>query len=730
MKKSIVGIFTLLIIALPLNQDLSAESFSYQENDTLKVGLVLSGGAAKGIAHVGILRKLEEAGVKIDIITGSSMGALIGGLYSIGYTTEQLEEIGYTNNWEELFTDKPSRRFISNYEKEFDDRNIATFPIRETGLDLPAGIVGGQNLYNFLTYLTWPVHQVDDFTQFPIPYSAAVTELETGKAVHIDSGYLPDAIRASISIPSLITPYFINDIPYIDGGLSNNLPVDKAIEMGANYIIAVNVASPLMPVDSLHSLSDILNQTINFRINEKIDEQKVLADIYITPDGIDDFDALEFNRVSELINVGLRAGDQYFDHFLEIAEMQNRQPVTQKGIESYKPLKMNRLSIHGNTRIQDQFIESKLQIPAGTLLTPDFLNDKIDELFSTQLFNLVSYRLVPSGDDSYDLQINVTENRTDFFRVGLRFDTDTQASILLSTSFRNLLHNGSTTHFDLRLGDETRFLADHLIYGTLGSSLGLRTSFLLQSNNVDIFDEDLRIARYQNNLYRAELSVGNYLGSRSLFATGIRQNFIRMRNTINEEFIPYSSKTHHSLFGIFRIDRQNRKAFPNQGQKIIVKSTFSDEIIFSPINYFSTFGLWDSHIEVAGNFTINHVLYGGYSLGQRMPFDAWFSPNSYQHGIGLIRFGGFNQYELTSRNLQMGSFGVRLEPVYHRFIGVDFYAGRFTNDWNILETQLEDIDYGVSLTVGALTVIGPLKAILSSSTQNTFMGEIQIGFTF
>lgn len=730
MKKSIFALFTAFVISFSLNQSLSAESFFPQDNDTLKVGLVLSGGAAKGIAHIGIIRKLEEAGVKIDVITGTSMGALVGGLYSIGYTTEHLEEIGYSYNWEELFTDRPSRRFISNYEKEFDDRTIATFPIRETGLDLPSGIVGGQNLYSFLSYLTWPVHQVDDFTKFTIPFSATATELETGNAVHFDSGYLVDAVRASISIPSLIAPYFIDDVPYIDGGVSNNLPVDKALEMGANFIIAVNVASPLMPVDSLQSLSAILNQTINYRINDKIDIQKQNADIYITPDGIDEFDVLDFDRITELINVGKRAGDKYFDQFLEIAKMQNREHLTPAGIELYKPLRLNSLSIHGNTRIQDQFIESKLQIPEGTLLTPEYLNEKVEELFSTQLFNLVTYRLVPAGTDTYDLQFNVIENRTDFFRVGMRFDTDTQASILLSTNFRNLLHNGSTTQFDLRLGDETRFLADHLVYGTLGSRFGLRTSLLFQSNNIDIFEKDLRIARFQNNLYRAEMSVGNYLGSRSLFAGGIRQNFIQVRNTINEEFIPYSTSTHHSLFGIFRIDRQNRKAFPNHGQKIVIESTFSDEIIFSPINYFSTFGLWDSHIEVANNITINHVLFGGYSIGQHMPFDAWFSPNSYKHVIGLIQFGGFNQYELTSRNMQMGSFGARFEPVYHRFIGINFYAGRFTNDWNILETQFEEIDYGVSLTVGALTIIGPLKAILSSSTQNTFMGEIQIGFDF
>lgn len=730
MKKNILILITALFFFTIQVQELTAGNPADLESDTLRVGLVLSGGAAKGIAHVGILRKLEEAGVKIDVITGTSMGALVGGLYSIGYTTEQLEEIGYTNNWEELFTDRPSRKFISNYEKEFDDRTIATFPIRETGLDLPTGIVGGQNLYNFLSNLTWPVHQVDDFTKFPIPFSATVTELETGKAVHLDSGYLPDAIRASISIPSLITPYIIDGVPFVDGGISNNLPVDKAIEMGANYIIAVNVASPLMPVDSLRSLSDILNQTLNYRINEKIDEQKKYADIYITPDGIDDFDPLQFDRVTDLIEIGKRAGDAYFDQFLKVAEMQNRQAETPAGIKIFEPLKMNNLIIRGNSRVPDQFIVNKLQIPDGTLLTPDYLDDKIDELFSTQLFNLVTYRLVSSEDDSYDLIVNVAENRTDFFRVGMRFDTDTQASILLSASFRNLLHNGSTTQFDLRLGDETRFLADHLIFGRLGSRLGFRTQLLLRSDNVDIFVDDLRVARYQNNLYRAEMSVGNYLGSKSLFAAGIRQNFIQMRNTINEDLIPYSTRSHHSLFGLFRIDGKNRKAFPNRGQKIIIKSAFSDEFIFSPINYLSAFAIWDSHIEIANNVSINHVLYGGYSTGQRMPFDAWFSPNSYRQGVGLIRFGGFNKFELTSRNLQMGSFGARFEPVYHRFIGVDFYAGRFTNDWNILETQLEDIDYGVSLTFGALTIIGPLKAILSSSTQNTFLGELQIGFNF
>ena len=171
--------------------------------DDPKVGLVLSGGGAKGIAHIGVLKVLEEAGVRIDYITGTSMGSVVGGLYSIGYSADQLTEIVANRNFLDLFTEKPDQRLSSMYQKELNNRSFVSFPIRNKGIDLPAGIIKGQNLYMVFSNLTWPAHGTNSFDSFPIPFAAVATDIETGEPVVLRDGYLPDALRASISIPSL-----------------------------------------------------------------------------------------------------------------------------------------------------------------------------------------------------------------------------------------------------------------------------------------------------------------------------------------------------------------------------------------------------------------------------------------------------------------------------------------------------------------------------------------------
>lgn len=703
-------------------------------SDSIRVGLVLSGGGAKGLAHISIIKALEDAGVTIDYITGTSMGALIGGLYSIGYTTDQLIEIGKSNTWDEMFTEKPSRQFLSNYQREFDDRTIVTFPIGERGLELPFGIIEGQSIYTFLSRYTWPVHAINEFDDFLIPFAAVATELESGNPVTFRSGYLPDAIRASISIPSLMVPHKIDDVSYIDGGLSNNLPVDVAKEMGANFIIAVNVASPLVPQDSIRSISDVINQVVNYQINANIKNNIEEADIYIVPEGIIDFDILDFDKIDDFLRVGKNEADKYLEEFQSIATRQNRNPEPRHGIDNFGSLPFNKIIIEGNREIGDQFILEELLIPEGALLTPEFIEERINRLYSTQLFDLITYRVVPDESSFYNLQVYVVENTTNLLRVGVRYETKTQAAILLDAEFQNLLHPGSSNRLDIRLGDEIRIRGDYLLFGSVGSRFALKTTLMYQSENLDIFDtingSFVNVGRYTNHLTRGKLSVGNYLSSQYLVSFGLRQDFIYHNNVINPAQILQTERDHHSLFSIFKYDRLNRKSFPNSGTQAYLKGEYSNSLILSPIDYISLSGYWNSYFNLSDYFTFNTSLYSGISNGDELPWESWFSVNRFDKSFGFLRFGGFNRYELTSRNIQMASIGVRAEPIYHRFIGMDIYAGKFMEEWNFLNFDGNESEFGASLTLGALTILGPVKGIISSSTKHSLLVELQIGYHF
>ncbi|MEX0661715.1 MAG: patatin-like phospholipase family protein [Balneolaceae bacterium] len=720
----------LSVLLLFVYSDLFAGGItSKAENDSLKVGLVLSGGGAKGIAHIGVIEKLQEAGVRIDYITGTSMGSMIGGLYAIGYTTDQLIEIARSNTWDNLFAERPNRRYSSNYQREFDGRTIVTFPIREEKLALPVGIISGQNIYTFLSRITWPVHGINNFDDFPIPFATMATELETGKSVLFRSGYLPDAMRASISIPSLIKPHTIDGTAYIDGGLSNNLPIDEIIKMGADYVIAVNVAAPLMPMDSLHTFSDVFNQALNYRMNERIDQQKVNADIYITPEGINKFEILDFGKVDDLLEIGRNSGNAHFNEFKAIADRQNHPAPLRIGLGESNALPFNNLIIKGNDQISDEFIRDELLFRSGIFLSPEIIEERITKLYSSELFDHITYRVLPDTPNYYNLQINVEESKVDVLKIGLRYETQSQASLLFSSHFRNLLYNGSITRLDLRLGSELRFMVDHLSYRALGSRFALRSTFLYESENIDVYSGGEARARFKNHIGRLEVSMGNYLSSNYFFMLGIRQDFQENYNLINPEFIKPADNDHHSIFGRFKIDRFNRNSYPTGGQKIIADVNYSGPIIFSPMDFSRYTFLWEALYSVHDNITLRHLLFTGFTRGEELPWNLWYSVNRLDPNFGYVKFGGFNRYELTSRNVQMASVGIQLEPFYHRFLNVDMYAGRFINKWD-LDFNPDSIDMGFSISVGALTILGPVKAIISSSKKHRFLGELQIGYTF
>lgn len=728
-KKIAAFCFILLLIATGNAVGQTSEPSSI-DRDTLKVGLVLSGGGALGIAHIGILEAVEQAGLRIDYITGTSMGSLVGGLYSIGYTSEQLVDIVESNNFMDLFSEDKNRRYISNYERPTEGRTIASFPIEKTKIDLPLGILSGQNVYTFLSRLTWNVHGTESFDNFPIPFRAIGTDIETGEAVTFDSGYLPDALRASISIPSVFEPHKIGDKVYLDGGLIRNIPVEDAVEMGANYTIAVDVSSDLKVSDSLNTLGSILNQTVLFRVEDYAEIQKEMADLNIDVEELEPFDAGDFDKPVEILEKGRLAGKRYLEKFKELAALQNVPPQPRTGVGEYGSLPVSNVEINGNSIYTDEFIIQQLDFSPNGRLNPDIIEDRITRLYSSQYIDQVTYRIKPNeGEYYYTLQINIEENTQDKFNVGLRYETVTQASILLEADFQNLLHDGSINRFEARLGDRIHFRADHVYYGALGSQLALLTSVGYESENIDWYIDEERTSRFKNQVLRGELSFGNYYSIQNLVELGVRKDFMFRSDKINPDSIKAAEVDYHSIFARYTFDRLNRRSYANSGEKLVLEGYLSDDLFFSPTNFFSASLYYKGYYPVSPTLSVTNSIWGGYSYGDNLPWDYWFSPNRFSRHHGEIRFAGVDRYQISKKNVQVVSLGVQSEPIRHRFIGFDFYGGRFLDEWDLRFDQ-DDIEIGYSITVGALTILGPIKAIFSNGSTNNYRVELQIGHRF
>src|SRR5438046_6007294 len=271
-----------------------------------RVGVAPSGGATRGLDHIGVLKVLEEAGVPVDVITGTSMGSVVGGLYAVGYTAAQLDTIVTTEDWYRLLTDPVDRRDLAVERKFTEDHYLLTLPIHRGGIKLPKSVVPGQRISQLLTGLTWSAHATRDFRALPIPFAAVATDLETSRAVVLDHGFLPDAIRASMALPSVFSPVDLGDTAVIDGGVVRNLPAQDARALGADVLICSDVTDPLAPRDSIVSLVDVLVQSVSFRVGDSERAERAACDVLIVPD-VRAFTRFGFERAGELTAPGAAA---------------------------------------------------------------------------------------------------------------------------------------------------------------------------------------------------------------------------------------------------------------------------------------------------------------------------------------------------------------------------------------------------------------------------------------
>ncbi|MFC1624531.1 patatin-like phospholipase family protein, partial [Candidatus Omnitrophota bacterium] len=287
---------------------LAAIEPQHQEH-RLKIGLVLGGGGARGAAHVGVLKVLKELRIPIDYIAGTSMGAIVGGLYASGLSPEEIEELLTTIDWRDLFTDRPSGKDLS-FRQKGDRRRLFDFEwgLKKGRLVFPRGIIAGQKLGFLLKSMTLQVTDIEDFDLLPIPFRALATDIETGEVVVLGNGNLAESMRASMSIPGVFTPVEVDGQILVDGGAVKNLPIDVAKEMGADLIIAVNVGTSLAKREKLESAIDITIQVIGIMTLKSVKEQIALLgekDLLITP-RLGDISSSNFEKAEEIIQIGER----------------------------------------------------------------------------------------------------------------------------------------------------------------------------------------------------------------------------------------------------------------------------------------------------------------------------------------------------------------------------------------------------------------------------------------
>ena len=710
-------------------------SFSQDTNKKPKIGLVLSGGGAKGFAHVGVLKVLEQAGIKIDFIGGTSMGAVVGGLYASGYNAAQLDSIVKTTNFDNLLIDYLPRSSKSFYEKRNDELYALILPFNKLKFGAPQSLSKGMFNYNFFNRLTLHARHVRDFNQFPIPFLCMATDIELGKQVVLDKGVLAQALFASSALPSVFSPVTLDGKLLVDGGVTNNYPIEEIRKLGADIIIGVDVQSGLRDKSQLQEATNVLFQITNLQTIEKMNANSKNTDIYIKPD-ITNIGAVSFERAKEIIQRGEEATFTIYEDLNKLADTSNRYQKPKLKIES-DSLYIKNIVCNNLIHYSKAYIEGKLKFKSGAKIRYKDLETGINTIDATHNFGTVTYSLEPNGSGD-DLVINFTENPIiTFLKFGLHYDGLYKSAVLANITTKNTLFKNDVASFDLIIGDNVRYNLDYYIDNGYNLSVGFNSQLNQFNKNVTKDISSLSIDPSVNSININFLDLTNQLYFQSIFAQkfligiGLEHKYLN----INSETLATSStiidrSNYGSVFGHLKYDSFDSQYFPTKGWY------FTGEMhnYLTSSNYtgkFNPFSIAKADVGFAVTIvkktTFKFQTEGGFSIGQNsVPyFDFVLGGFGYMPVNNFKPFYGYDFLSVAGDSYLKSSLALDYEIFKKNHIN---FSANYANIKNNLFDSLDWISIpkysGYALGYGLETILGPVEVKYSWSP------ETKKGFTW
>jgi NTE family protein len=722
----------------------SAIAMYSQEQTKPKVGLVLSGGGAKGFAHIGVLKVLEEAGVKIDYIGGTSMGAVVGGLYATGYNAAQIDSIFTATNFDELINDFIPRSSKNFYEKGNDELYALVLPFNKFNIGIPQALSKGLYNFNLLSSLTRSVRHVRDFNQLSTPFLCIGSNIETGKQVILDKGNLAQALLASSAFPSLFSPVEIDGQLIVDGGVINNYPIDQIRKLGADFIIGVDVQDDLRSRSSLNDATKILVQITNLHSIEKMKDNILKTDIYIKPD-ITEYGVISFDKGKEIIEKGEEATFSVFERIKKLGSndsIQYKKPKLRIRTDSLQIKKINITELDNFTY---DYVLGKLRFKPGSTISYEQLEAGVNNINATNNFSVISYSLDPNGEDD-DLNLVLKENPTkSYLKFGLHYDGLFKSGVLVNLTRKKTLFKNDIASLDIVLGDNYRYNFDYYIENGYNLSFGFKSFFNQFNRNVTRDISSLDFESLGLNTINIDFSdLTNQVYFQSLFVQkfliggGLEYKFLKIKSETLANMDPIIDKSDYlSVFGYMKYDSFDNKYFPKKGwffsgdiQSYLLSSDYTKE--------FNTFSIAKADFGVAAtifkNTTIKIQTEAGFSFGNDSV--AFFNFVLGGYGYNPIdNFRYFYGYDFLSiaGNSYIKSTGT-IDYEFYKKNHFNFSA----NYANLGDRIFESVDWvswpkysGYVIGYGLETVIGPIevKHSWSPDTQKGYTW-FSVGFLF
>ncbi len=711
----------------------------------LKVGLVLSGGGAKGFAHIGVLKVLEEAGIKISFIGGTSMGAIVGGLYASGYSANQIDSIFRKTDFDALLKDFVPRSSKNFYEKRNDEIYALSLPFQKLRIGIPAALSKGMYNYNLLTRLTHNVRHIRDFNKLPIPFLCIGTDIETGEEVLLNKGVLSQALLASAAFPTLFSPVEVDGRLLVDGGVTNNYPLEAVKNLGADIIIGVDVQDDLKLRDGLKDASRILVQISNLQMIEAMKKKIGGTDIYIKPD-ISEFGVISFDEGQEIIKRGEEAAFAVYEKIKLLTDESNLYVKSKKSIVG-DSIYVESININKLDNYTRAYVIGKLGFKPGKKISYKDIKKGMDNLSASQNFGSMTYSFDPNNNND-NLNIRLNENKVKtFLKFGLHYDELYKSGLLVNLTQKNTFLKNDVASLDFIFGDNMRYNFDYYIDNGFYWSFGFKSRYNVFNKTIntdfnngeilDFFDFkalnidywDFTNQAYLQTVFVQKFQIGG----------GLEHKYLRIKSsTLEEQAMPVLEDSNYlSTFGYLKYDSFDNKHFPKKGWY------FSGDIqsYFYSSNHtkeFTPFSITKGDIGFAQTFfrttTLKIQTEAGFRIGESNVrfFDFILGGYGFNPINNIKSFYGYNFLSIA------GDSYIKTTATLDYEIFKKHHLNFSANYANVRDGLFQDSEWiskpayvGYALGYGLETIVGPIEVKYSWSPElNKGFTWFNVGFWF
>ncbi len=687
-----------------------------------KIALVLSGGGAKGMAHIGVLKVLEEEGIPVDLIVGTSMGSLVGGLYSLGYTASELENLVKSLDWETTLSDDVPRAVLSKNAQMLKQRYLFSLPISGNNkLSLPQGLIKGQNVLNVFCSLAGNLPANADFLTFPVPFACVATNLETGKEVVMDHGFLPTAMFSSMAIPIAFQSSDHNEQLLVDGGLVNNFPTDVAKRMGADIIIGVDIRNDFYDRNNLKTLDNVIGQLVNFFDMSKDSVNNSLCDIIIRPD-ISGYSISSFTSeaTDSLILRGERSAHTIRDQLRALkTKYQLEMPTKSKALIKPDRWHISDLTFTGNYHLDPDFLKKTLALEIPGDYSSEDIKAAIDQLYGLGGFDRIYYNLVDVADGK-TLNLNITTKKDFTQNIGFKANTIDAAAILINTTRRNYknIFGFFSTSVELSINPGLTIVAETNKTNLPTVGVNLKGKY----QNFNVFNEGKKLSEanlfytsgslyfYQPFLHHLELGMG---AQEEYFHGDIFSKTSTLETPGKMDYFLTNAYTYLSL------DNMDDFYFPSKGTNMYAEfslmADFKQSSEISPIALFKMKNV----IPLDENISLLFDLYGRAMFNSNSPVTrkTMVGGEPYTQYFNYhLPFIGLPAVNIAERYTYISMLGLRMKLTRSQYASVLFNG--MWQDSDMIFREGAKATYGGGLRYSIKSKLGPLDITLGYSGAN------------